>query len=859
MNNECLKLIENISISSYLIEFNSEFTKILKLEVLSFKGTSGWSKEDFNKDMNNIYKAIHEDDLKNVFAKLKELKTKNFIEFTYRFFTKDEKIIVVKSSLNVIERNKEKIVCIGINKDISEEQTYKSIFEKLKNSPSIGVLLYRDEIIYANDFMKKIFNINDMTKTYKLLSFIKNDHQEIQNYIDKRKAGEDVFFYKERIEFISTDNKRYYLNSYANTILYNGIYVGFALLTDETKEVKKEMFLKIINEISEKILNISSKKEFLNEIKKSISKYYICEIIDEYLDGIFISKNGKILKIGFKNLTLKMESEYIDEFNKEYNEIYNELRKTLEFGFYNIENIGLLKILKEAIEKSYQWVMIIDEKGKILYVNDIVTKLSGYKKEELIGNRITIFKSPKYDENFYKEMLSVINKNQLFEDIFIQTNKYDEEIYLKMKIVPIEVEDNKFFVALGIDLTNEKKLQQSLLSDDLTALLNRKGLILKSNLKDETYALLLIDICEFKIYNQLYGTNYGDYILKEFAIFLKTFFYEDDIIARLSADKFAVLIKYTSEPQLKKIISRLIKKLESFDIKDLNINIGVALYPQDAKNLYELIEKASIALSYAKKAGKNEYFFYDENIKEKLKQIEYIKDLINKALEEDKFIYYFQPYLSLDSNRIVGAEALLRIEDNGEIISPGVFINYAEQKGLIKDIEKKMYKKLIEVYLPKINIPISFNVSAISFKDEEHINMLKEGKNLTIELTEREIAKNKAKVNQIFNKLRKSGFKIAVDDFGSGYASFAYIKWLNFDVLKIDMEYIKNITSPKDFAIVKTIITLAKQLNIKTIAEGVENEKQIKILKNLGCDAIQGFYFAKPMPFEEFIEFLKGR
>ena len=127
------------------------------------------------------------------------------------------------------------------------------------------MLLYRDEIIYANEYLKKIFNIADNSK-YKLLDFIKNNHQEIQNYINKRKAGEDVFSYRERIEFISTDNKKYYLNSYANTILYNGEYVGFALITDETKEVKKEKFLEIINKISEKLLSISSKKDFLNVV-----------------------------------------------------------------------------------------------------------------------------------------------------------------------------------------------------------------------------------------------------------------------------------------------------------------------------------------------------------------------------------------------------------------------------------------------------------------------------------------------------------------------------------------------------------------------------------------------------------------
>jgi len=271
-----------------------------------------------------------------------------------------------------------------------------------------------------------------------------------------------------------------------------------------------------------------------------------------------------------------------------------------------------------------------------------------------------------------------------------------------------------------------------------------------------------------------------------------------------------------------------------------------------------LIEKAIMALNYAKKEGKNEYLFYDEELKEEVEKINYAKSLINRALENDNFIFYFQPYISIKDNKIKGCEALLRIKEKDEVILPGVFIDYAEKKGIIKRIEKVMYDKLVNFYSKEIDIPISFNVSAVSFRDEHHMKMFEFSKDFTIELTEREIANNITFTQYIFEELKSKGFKIAIDDFGSGYSSLSYIKDLSFDTLKIDIAFIRNILkSKKDLAIVKIIINLAKELNLKTIAEGVETKEQVEILKELGCDYIQGFYFAKPMSLEELKRFLK--
>ena len=287
--------------------------------------------------------------------------------------------------------------------------------------------------------------------------------------------------------------------------------------------------------------------------------------------------------------------------------------------------------------------------------------------------------------------------------------------------VYIEEEDNLYFVALGLDVTEKIKLQDALIKDELTSLLNRKGFIIKADeilSSDYDYALFLIDIRNFKALNQVNGNIYGDLILKQFAEFLKTFFYEENLIARIGGDEFAVLIKIDEIKNLAVLINNLLSKIKRLDI---SVNIGIAIYPKDAEDINDLIEKASIALEYAKKEGENTYEFYNAFIKEEVENLINAKNIIKSALENDEFEYFFQPYFSLKENKIVGAEALIRIVKEDEIISPYYFIDFAEKSGLIKAIEEKMYKK-IPFYFEELKLPLSFNVSAHSFRDKDHIS-----------------------------------------------------------------------------------------------------------------------------------------
>jgi diguanylate cyclase (GGDEF)-like protein/PAS domain S-box-containing protein len=539
----------------------------------------------------------------------------------------------------------------------------------------------------------------------------------------------------------------------------------------------------------------------------------------------------------------------------------------MEFALKRSENISYLKLLQETLDKTYSWVVITDEKANILYANKSVEEITGYSKEELINKNPNIFKSGFHSKEFYQKMWEKLSNNEVVETILINKNKKGELFYLKDKIVPVTTDDGKkYYISLAIDITHEKTLQKKLKKDVLTDLPNRTEFInlINSAIKNEnSYACIIIDIKDFKIFNQLNGNNAGDYLLRKFADFLKTVFYDEDIIARIGGDEFGVFVKYNSLNDLHSIIQKIIYKVRSIEEfhNKISINIGVALYPKDSKNITELLEKAFLALEIAKEKGDFTYEFFNHEINQKIIEYSDVKKLLLDAIKQESFIYHFQPYVNAKTYEIIGAETLLRIQKDNKLIYPNEFIDYAENSGYIKEIEKIMFPKFVK-YLNEINIPLSFNVSGKSLTDRSHIHSLFEkAENLPIiiELTEREIAGNIEYTKEIFNYFKNKNFKLSIDDFGTGYSSLTYLKDLPTDYIKIDMSFVKNIeNSDKDLAIVETIINFAHRFHLQTIAEGVESENQVKILQDLGCDYLQGYYFAKPMPFEDLKKLLNS-
>jgi len=868
----CEEILKNIASNIYYMEYNFKTGTLEKFEFLQFDGYTKWSQEDFTPEF--IKKHMFENDYKNHHTELMKLAKgeKKYIETIHRFCGKDGRIFFIKTRITLVKKDENKIYCIGVNENVSKEKEYEIIITSLKNSLNVGFLIFRDNILYANDYFCKVLGVScEKIHELSLADLIKNvSEKELIKYVKERKKGNEFFHSRENIEFVY-NQKRFFFNTYTNTIIFDGKYAGMTLLVDVSNSVKREIFSKIIDEISEHVIKHSTKKDFFNSVVKAIEKngYKIYLKYKNYLYGDDevdlkgssreILVKGSYLYIPLDNGEMVIFSKYKNEFSDKLLDEYKKLQHMVEYANNHIVQTMLLNVLKEAIEKSYQWVLITDKNGTILYANDIVEYLSGYSKKEIIGETPKIFKSGYQDDEFYKKLWKKLEDKEIFEDLFIEKNKQGKYFYLQLKIVPVEVDDELYFVALGIDVTEKKKLQDSLVKDELTGLLNRKGFIVNANKylnKENSYALILIDIRNFKALNQIKGSIYGDLLLKKFAEFLEAFSYEEDVIARIGSDEFALLVKLDEISNLANVVQKLISKIKT--LGNISVNMGIAVYPKDAKDIHELIEKASIALEYAKKNGENSYELYNTAIKEEVEHLMNAKNIIIHALENDEFEYFFQPYYDLATKNIIGAEALIRIVKENEIISPYYFIDYAEKSGLIKYIEEKMYEK-VPYYLKELKIPLSFNFSAHSFKDKDHIYKFFETTSfpLTIEMTEREIASDIEYTREIFDILKNKNFRIAIDDFGTGYSTFTYIRELDFDILKIDMSFIKNITkSKKDYALVKTIITLAKELGLKTVAEGVETKEQMEILQNLGCDVIQGYLIAKPMPLDEMKKFI---
>jgi len=367
-------------------------------------------------------------------------------------------------------------------------------------------------------------------------------------------------------------------------------------------------------------------------------------------------------------------------------------------------------------------------------------------------------------------------------------------------------------------------------------------------------------------------------LLKKIAKRMGKIVSKNNFLYRLGGNEFVIVCKkYSDNKNYQSLCERIVNILStSFRINGkeffISASKGIAIYPDSSSNVYELFKNSNIALQKAKKEVKGKCLSFCESMANEIKRKKYLEIELKKALKENKLQLYFQPKFDIIKNKIIGAEALLRWKLNKEeYISPAEFIPIAEESELILDIDRWVFLKTcqqIEKWM-KIGIndqKISVNISGHHFKQEYIIKTISDvlktvkipSKSIEIEITENVFLENIEQSIKTLNLLKKIGLEISLDDFGTGYSSLSYLKNLPLDRIKIDQSFIKNISNnEQDKAIVKTIVTIANLLNMKVIAEGVETEEQLKIVKESGCTEVQGFYFAKPMPAEDYIKFIK--
>ncbi len=807
----------------------------------------------------------------------------NLLEFL-KLFDKNPEVFTVLYKEKIVFMNNAFAKKIGLKdyKDIyiwdliankkQKEAIKKNVLKRVKGEvystyyENVEIFTYNNKRLYTNFFSKTIkideeyygLSIGFDSTSFYIKSVLIEILKDINELAISKNFEEDIF--EELVK-----------------IIYKKGFFKFVYACVKDKAFKRKVFTSSDEDFFYKLQKILCSSSFYCWVKEllDLNEMVVINDINEISKKkdlhALLSENGvksmlflPIFKHKKLYSIIAIASRYVNDFTPQMIEIFKSLKKDIEYALEKIEKITHLEILKNAFDNTYAWVVITDEDANIIYANKAVERISKYKIKELIGQNPRIFKSGYHSKEFYKKMWDNLINNKPVEALIINKNKNGKLFYLKDKIIPIKTSTGrKYYMSLAIDVTHEYRLKNKLKYDVITDLLNRNEFIIKAGRylkKVDKAALIVIDISDFKIYNQVYGSECGDYLLREFAKFLKHFFYEDDLIARIGGDEFAILCKVDNYLDIEHLVNRLVEKLKhNSDFKNkFAVNIGVALYPKDDTDIVKLLEKAIYALEMAKEKGDFAYEFFDKIYDSKIIEYFDVKRLILEAIDKKQFIYFFQPYVDSKTYKIMGAETLLRIKKGNEIIPPNVFIDFLENSNYIKEVEKIMFPKYVE-YLKKAKIPLSFNISGRSLLDFDHIRKLFEkvsdDMKVVIELTEREIALNIDYTKKVFDYLKSKGFKLSIDDFGTGYSSLTYLKDLPADFLKIDMSFIKNIeTSKKDLAIVETIIHFAHNFGLKTIAEGVENERQIKILAELNCDYLQGFYFYKPMPFEEFIE-----
>ncbi|TAN53144.1 MAG: EAL domain-containing protein [Methylococcaceae bacterium] len=557
---------------------------------------------------------------------------------------------------------------------------------------------------------------------------------------------------------------------------------------------------------------------------------------------------------------------------------------------YRIKIEQGLKLMARVFDESYDAIIITDIAGTIVDVNASFTTITGYAKQEVLGQNPRMLKSDHHDLSFYQAMWQSIRKEGRWCGEVWDKRK-NGEIYPKwLSISAVKDEEGQIcnYVGIFTDMTarieTENKLRILAHFDQLTGLPNRTLFVEKlkwaidlSDRSGQDTVLFFLDLDRFKIINDTLGHQAGDRLLCEVAKRLQKCIRKVDTVARLAGDEFTIILTNVKEKGTVKKIAQ--KVLDSFAAPILLENreiyvttsIGITRYPADGGDIDILLKNADTAMYHAKAAGKNRFEFYSGYM---VQQVQDELDLeldLRKALENAEFLLYFQPLIDLGSGRLVGMEALIRWDHPQRgFISPMKFIPYAEKTDLILPIGAWVLERACQ-YLVNWQaegwppLKLSVNYSGRQLKQPNQHKIVKDILHktgvdpayLNIELTESVIMEDAESSTQALQALKSIGLSISVDDFGTGYSSLSYLKRFPIDNLKIDRSFIRDITvDPDDEAIVSSIIAMAHALRLSVVAEGVETEQQLTMLREKRCDQAQGFYFCPPVSAEEVQHFI---
>lgn len=655
-----------------------------------------------------------------------------------------------------------------------------------------------------------------------------------------------------------------------------------------SKSELNEENAKTISLMSEMYHEAGSAGSFNWVYKYQIKKNKVLELNTEFFPskGIIISLTSVNSRTDNQLIEFQAAKDYLESQTSEAIHMAEDLAVAQEEAANSAQRI---QTILNAMEEG---LVTLDREGLIVTANNAMSVIFGYAPSEFSGMEVKNLIISK-ELNSSTDIINLLNDRvdgfNVYKSEEVGKRKDGSSIPLKLDIREVFLEQEKHYTVLFRNVTEqheaEKIIRHMAWHDSLTGLANRN--LLSERLDDalkmarrqkKKVAVMLLDLDKFKPVNDLYGHATGDKLLKTAAERLLNCAREVDTVARLGGDEFAIVFTNIEEDNnIIAIADRIIDSIQQPTEIDDNIiqigtSIGISFFPDDADSPNELIRMADMALYQAKDDGRRVYRLYDQQMDAETKNQKQMEIDLSKALKNNELLLHYQPQIDANSNKMVGAEALIRWQHPEKgMISPYNFIPIAELSGLMIPIGQWVLntaclaaKGWQDQGLSKIKICV--NISARQFHSDNFVETIEHAIKLSkldptwleLEITEGIVIKNTDSVVMKLERLKAMGVNLSIDDFGTGYSSLAYLKRFPVNKLKVDQSFVRNIhEDPDDAAITDAVIRLGHSLGLTVVAEGVETEEHVQILKEKGCDIFQGYYFCRPIEHDEFVKFQK--
>ncbi|MBY4595015.1 EAL domain-containing protein [bacterium BD-1] len=551
-----------------------------------------------------------------------------------------------------------------------------------------------------------------------------------------------------------------------------------------------------------------------------------------------------------------------------------------------------IRRLSSAVSQSPSAILITDARGRVEYVNAAFTAISGYDAAEVLGKNPRFLQSGRTPPTTYHEMWAHLLRGEAWHGEFINRRKDGTDYFEAAQVYPLRDARGEVvgYMSHKEDITARRaaaeRIQELSYFDQLTGLPNRarfeeqfQATLAAAEKSRGSAALLWLDLDNFKAVNDSLGHDLGDLLLREMANRLRTHLGEHDIASRQSGDDFTVLMPGAGQEQAAALAARLLETLQvpiSLGSEELIISgsIGIALYPGDGANVAALGACAEAAMYRVKQEGRNGYRFFAPAMQEHTVRALALTTALKQAIGRGELRLAYQPQYSLHDGSLIGAEALLRWRSPqwGDV-SPGEFVPLAEANGLIVGIGEwvlrtaaRQLRQWQDAGLGGLTVAVNLTASQFAQpglpgtvqRIAEEAGL--ETRWIELELTEAVALRDPEGARATMETLHQAGFRLSIDDFGTGYSSMSYLKRFPVDKLKIDQSFVRELAARgDDLAIVSAIVQMAHSLGMGTIAEGVETAEQLALLRERGCDEIQGYYYSRPLEAEAFAQFAAAR